>query len=167
MTLPAYFNPIQLAQEKAYFDDYVTLSVSERLEDLLQQSSLQLHLQLQFLTDDYARVILQGRLQGKLPLQCQRCVGKLAWPMDETFSLVPVRTVHEAKQLEEPLEPWFLQDQEITLQTLLEEQILLVLPYVPKHENLSCNEALQQKQAQQGFKEDHPFSKLAVLKKRQ
>ena len=108
---------------------------------------------------------LAVRLEGALPLTCQRCLGELVFAL----------SVHSRMMLVEPGSAWpddgqvgGLEDEacdaieasrELDLTPLLEEEILLALPIAPRHER--CEPPVAVKDS----KEASPFAQLARLKR--
>ncbi|HKE93223.1 MAG TPA: YceD family protein [Povalibacter sp.] len=85
------------------------------------------------------RVAIDGALRGVVTLTCQRCLRALEFPLEETFQVVLVQD--EAELAEEPggYEPVLADPARFDLQALAEDQALLALPLVPRHEPGQCN----------------------------
>ncbi len=58
--------------------------------------------------------------------------------VDKTVSLRPVLDDEQAKLLESEYEPVIVQDQRISLLEMIEDEIILALPTVAKHEKSEC-----------------------------
>jgi uncharacterized protein len=106
------------------------------------------------------REMLEVSVQGACVLRCQRCLGELSYPVDMTsrLQLLP------ADRLDETAEDDDVDSIEATSQldvlTLIEDELLLGLPFAPKHPEGKCaptTNDLQQKAS--------PFAVLAGLKK--
>jgi uncharacterized protein len=80
-------------------------------------------------------VALTVALEGVLPLTCQRCLGRLDWPVAQRTELLLARDDAELARLDadsdgevivaaEPLDP----------AALVEDELLLTVPFVPRHE---------------------------------
>ena len=69
-----------------------------------------------------------------VPLQCQRCLQTLAEPLQVERRIRFVRTEEEATRLDEESEDDVLvQPSRLDLQELLEDELILALPLVPRH----------------------------------
>ncbi|MFZ2161953.1 MAG: YceD family protein [Sideroxyarcus sp.] len=99
-------------------------------------------------------------LQGSCTLRCQRCLGELEYPVDMTsrLLLLPADRLDEVEDDDEveAIEA----DPKLDVLALIEEELLLGLPFAPRHPEGKCAPAtngLQQKAS--------PFAVLAGLKK--
>lgn len=85
--------------------------------------------------DGLQRPFLDLHVQGTLSLLCQRCVQPMPFALDDRVRLVlfgDEAALDEAMQAEEDLEGMMLSP-ELDVRTLLEEQILMAVPYSPRH----------------------------------
>lgn len=113
--------------------------------------------------------------EAVVPLQCQRCLG----PMAQRLSVDrAIRFVHDedlAARLDEELEDDVLSlPAALDLQALLEDELILELPIVPRHEQ-TCPQPLWaatdsptdtgQPALDAAEPEPHPFAALAALKR--
>ncbi|MCU0967240.1 MAG: DUF177 domain-containing protein [Rubrivivax sp.] len=112
-----------------------------------------------------AEVWLRLRADGVVPLQCQRCLQPLAQPLavDRWFRFVA--TEDEAARLDEELDDDVLVwSRAFDLVALVEDELLLALPIVPRHE--ACPEPLPLPVADADDPAPaHPFAELAALRR--
>lgn len=99
-------------------------------------------------------------------LQCQRCLRPIAMPVvvDRRFRFVADEDT--AAKLDEELDDEVLALQPaFDLRALVEDEMLLALPLVPRHE--ACPEPLAHAYGEAELDEaaEHPFAKLALLRK--
>ena len=83
-------------------------------------------------------VVIDGELNGVAVLTCQRCMQPLRVELHDPFQ---VMLVQDEQQLETELggyEPVLGNPARFDLLTLAEDQALLALPLVPKHESETC-----------------------------
>lgn len=118
--------------------------------------------------DGSIRPALHLRVQGRLPLTCQRCLGALDWPLhiDRHFLFVPDETT-AATLDDESEDDVLVQSATFDLQALLEDEVLMDLPLVPSHD--SCPAAVPMHVESEGFAEEqarvrNPFAALKDLK---
>ena len=86
------------------------------------------------------RPIIRLKVTGRLPLQCQRCLGALDYGLavNSILRLVPEASL-DAEQSDDPDEPdCIAASAELDLAALIEDEILLALPAFPRHEEGSC-----------------------------
>jgi uncharacterized protein len=127
---------------------------------------------------------VRGHIRTEVGLRCQRCMQDMSWPIDNQFELLMVESEAEAEQLGEECDVLLLDEQLQSISELVEDEILLSLPIVPKHEvGTICadsvnsgNEAVEEiaeqamPSAEEAATEDqvkeNPFAVLAELKNR-
>jgi uncharacterized protein len=92
---------------------------------------------------------IDGALSGELELVCQRCLLPLRLPLQECFKLVIVADESALAQDFMEYEPILIDPTRLDLQWLAEEQSLLALPLVARHEPGQCgaNTALPREDA--------------------
>ncbi len=130
-------------------------------------------------TDDLIKVSLQGnidneqrhRLSGRimvdLHMECQRCLEPIVWPIDTTFDYVLI--AHEALEhtVNDGSETLVCTDQEFDLVWFFEEEILLAIPMIVKHDNCRPPLDIVGKQLPQATASDtkyqQPFADLKEL----
>lgn len=76
-------------------------------------------------------------LAGTATLQCQRCMRAMELSVDSTTHVALILTEADAADVPEELEPVLARDGRISAGELVEEELLLALPIVPLHEELS------------------------------
>src|SRR5690625_6924252 len=105
-------------------------------------------------------------------VQCQRCMGHMAYQLDLVGRLQVVETEAELDVEDDPeaspddwVEP-VLASVRLDVLALVEDELILGLPYVPMHEHCST-EALERTQQSQGDgpEKPSPFAVLSKLKK--
>lgn len=87
------------------------------------------------------RVAIDGELEGVVVLTCQRCMRPFEWPLQEAFQVVLVRTEADLEQEPANYEAIVADPAHADLLALAEDQALLALPLVPKHEADNCDVA--------------------------
>ncbi len=104
--------------------------------------------------------------QAEVPLQCQRCLQPMAMALEVDRRFRFARSEEEAAELDELSEDDVLAlPQRLDLAELLEDELILALPLVPRHDD-ACPEPLPLP-AEEPEAEDeapHPFAALAALR---
>jgi len=117
------------------------------------------------------QVWLHLAAQVQVQLVCQRCLQGLTEPLSVARSFLFVPDEEEATRLDEEMEDDVLVlPRFFTVLELLEDELILALPIVPRHE--VCPEPLPQPIDDLGLEAadelaPHPFAALAALKKPQ
>lgn len=89
--------------------------------------------------DARRRPVLTVTILGTLRLQCQRCLEALDHPLRVRNTLMLVTgSGAPADELDDEDGEWIEASRELDLATLIEEEILLSLPYAPRHEEGTC-----------------------------
>lgn len=105
--------------------------------------------------------------KATVTLQCQRCLQGMAQPIEVVRSFRFVADDAEAERLDEESEDDVLAlppRGRLDLQPLVEDELILALPLVPRHETCPEPLPLPVDDLEDGPAE-HPFAKLAALKK--
>jgi uncharacterized protein len=92
--------------------------------------------------DARGRPILTLTIHGMLHLQCQRCLGALEHPLQVLNTLL-LATAGEsaAGNLGEEDAEWVEASGNLDVAALVEDEIILSLPFAPRHEEGSCSQA--------------------------
>jgi uncharacterized protein len=109
-----------------------------RLQEAGAGEGSTLQVRFRFLKVD-ARVAVEGILDGVAKLVCQRCMKVADVPLQDRFNLILVQDDAELSQEVAGYEPILADPARLDLHLLAEDQALLALPLVPRHE-LDCVE---------------------------
>ena len=121
-------------------------------------------------------ILVRGRLQGQLRLHCGRCLEAFTAPVDAAFDLLlapkPLAQGPEEKELSPAeLDLDFYSGEVVDLESILREQIILMLPLKPLCAETCqglcprCGANLNRESCGcQAENLDSPFAKLAKLK---
>lgn len=91
--------------------------------------------------DSLGRPALTVSIEGSVPLQCQRCLGRLDLPVSQSTTVLLARNDAELVQLDEASEQEVvLANAPLDAVALVEDELLLTLPFAPRHES-ECVEA--------------------------
>ena len=163
--IPEHIDPFRFAEQNLRLDGIVKIVDMHRLSASLSSNNAPVEVSLQFGVDEQKITYLKGHLQTKLTLQCQRCMEPLMYEIMSDFSLGIVNTLDEAKSLPEGYEPVLATDGNLALMDLIEDEIILNLPIIPRHEPEACKVTLPLKDSgwEQG-KGENPFHVLRSLK---
>jgi uncharacterized protein len=85
---------------------------------------------------------LRGAIRGELRLTCQRGLHPFTWVCDLTPALRLVESEADEKRVMQEAEPYRVEDDRLPLRELVEEEVLLALPIVPRCDDPDCVERL-------------------------
>ncbi|HTM63333.1 MAG TPA: YceD family protein [Gammaproteobacteria bacterium] len=161
--IPEYVDPFRLAEQNLCLDGLVKLVDMQRLRSSLLNpgDNDTVTVSLQFGMDEQKLPYINGHLQANLGLQCQRCLERMNYEIISDFALGIVKSYEEEKALPEQYEPAMVQDGQLALRELIEDELILNLPIIPRHEPEVCKVKLPQADA--GWKQDESESPFKVL----
>lgn len=136
---PAHFPVIdgfEFAKTGAALRGVWPVSDLPRLRDALHSDAGALEYDLRGARDERGRPMLRLAVSGVLRLACQRCLGRLDFAVSVDARLVLAATQAEIHEEQiEPNEPdKVLASKEMAVRDLLEEELLLAMPYAPRHD---------------------------------
>jgi uncharacterized protein len=74
-------------------------------------------------------------ITGSAPLVCQRCLGRVDWPVDQSIEVLLAADERELKVLDEASEDEvILADSAVDAAELVEDELVLTLPFAPMHQ---------------------------------
>ncbi|MDP1635638.1 MAG: YceD family protein [Gallionellaceae bacterium] len=155
-----FIDSVDFARNGREMRGEIAVSELSRLADMLARSEGSLlYIVRGYHEDD--RDMLELFLQGACILRCQRCLGELEYPVDivSRLRLLPADRLDEAEVDDDEMDA-IEAEVRLDVTALIEEELLLCLPFAPMHSEGECVPAtsdLQQKAS--------PFAVLAGLKK--
>jgi uncharacterized protein len=132
-----HVNAVELAGRSAELERHLTLGQLPRLRVSGALEGTHVEARLTFGRFD-GRTTVRAQVQGEVILTCQRCMRPCACGVAEDASLVVVRS--DAEEVPGGYEPLLGDAERLSLGELIEEQVLLGLPLVPKHAEERCGE---------------------------
>lgn len=170
--LPERIHPARLALEHTRLSGRIPLSAMPRLLECLQPPAGKANavVELEFSNDSDARTLIRGHAHTRVSLRCQRCLEPVDWPLDARFSLALVHSDDEAAALPDDYEPLLWPGESGSLAELVEDELLLAMPAVPRHADAAaCGPLATQTQhepAPGADRDDNPFAVLEQLKQK-
>ncbi len=134
-----------------------TLPVGDlaRLRDVLASTSGALGYAVTGMRDEQERPALHVRIDGTLRLVCQRCLGALEYPVSVDSVLVLAASQRDIDR--EPVEVQgpdrIVGSREMRVPELLEDELLLAVPIVPKHERCAARSETKDVERRSPFEE--------------
>lgn len=108
---------------------------------------------------------LTGVMEGALHLECRRCDRPYQTALRHELDLRLVSSEEEEQRLMQDCEPYWVQDDELALRDLLEDELLLALPMLPRCD--SCENIVngaEKSAPTQEPRRENPFAALKKLK---
>ncbi|AOY87297.1 hypothetical protein BKP64_03345 [Marinobacter salinus] len=173
--LPKTVDPYRLAEQNSTLEGVIPLGKLSRFREAVLgiDEGAECSVKLSFYMDGERRRIVSGELEAPVSLECQRCLGAMRTTLVSRFTLGLVTSDEQAQQLPKELEPFLTDDFSADLWSMVEDELLLVLPPFPTHDRNECpaREDLEAYEPDGSRvepdepKKENPFSVLADLKK--
>jgi uncharacterized protein len=140
MTAQHIINSLEFARKSLEIRDTIAHSDLQRAKDLLtpETESLNWRLSGEVSADKKARLHLT--LTGNVAVPCQRCLEPMLIALNISSEFILVKDESEVPPEEDDVEDhdYIVADAELDVLQLVEDEILLALPYAPKHEINDC-----------------------------
>ncbi|WP_246246898.1 YceD family protein [Candidatus Methylobacter favarea] len=132
--MPEYIDPLQLADKRGSLKGQISLNSLDRLKEGLSNDEGCVDIEL-FFGREGRLAKIEGQIKTILSLECQNCLQALELSVDSVVKLGIVSSIDEANRLPDDYEPLLVEQENISLKTLIEDELLLILPAFPKHEH--------------------------------
>jgi len=130
-----------------------------RLQDVLEKPDGKVSYVLRGFQDGNGHLMLELALEGSCQLRCQRCLRAMDYPIKQVSRLMLADEQPESELSEESFDS-IPPDAHLDVAALAEDEILLNLPFAPRHDPGMCQ--AEAASSQQGA--ENPFSVLRSLK---
>lgn len=163
--LPLHIDPLRLARSGTQLRGRMALAPMERFAPLLAAADGEVGVALDFGFDAERRVFVRLHLSTEVSLVCQRCLGPVRHRIEVERLLGVVSSEAQAEHLPGTYEPLFVTEEPLFLREVIEDELILSLPIVPRHDEGECTPAQPAagKEAQ-GETRENPFAVLNRLK---
>jgi uncharacterized protein len=163
MSAQAVIDSLEFARTGQMLQGSLAVPELRRLKDNLADAEGRIDFVVQGGRDARRRPVLMLDVSGHLHLQCQRCLGVLDYPLrlSNTLLLVSAGEIAAGRLDDEDAE-WIEASAELDVALLVEDEIILGLPYAPRHEEGACR---QGGYTVDGSATDVAFAKLAALRR--
>ncbi len=169
MSLPYFPMPLmkekldlfEFSRDRRVFQESIDLVEFARLSDVLLEVGGALDVKLEGSRDTDGFSWLMMAVSGTLVLTCQRCLGRLQFPLrvGAHLQLIAKGTDLPDDELENDKFDVLVADEPLSIKDLVEDEVILALPVSPMHENCQVPDVGTNGKALS------PFAALAQLKK--
>ena len=148
------------------------ISRLQRFGQLLAKAKGEVALELNFRALKQGGTQICGSAQGAVELICQNCMEPYSFLLDCDILFKVVSSYGEYKQFEDDADVILCEQKEINLADLVEDELIMSLPMIARHENLGCprNDYRQADFAEavgEAKKTHRPFAGLAAALEKQ
>ncbi|MCW8910103.1 MAG: YceD family protein [Gammaproteobacteria bacterium] len=164
--LPEYLDFTRIADKGDEIQGKWPISELPRLKELLVNDAGDIEVRMDFGHQGRLRTVT-GSISGLLKVICQRCMQPMDLELNTEFKLAMVQTEEQADKLPDEFEPLLVDEDKMSVPHMLEEELLLAIPLVAKHD-ADCSEFIREQQQWQAENESvqekkNPFSVLKDL----
>lgn len=166
--LPSQVDVRKLVRKGAEISTEFPVSQLPRFLGMLANTDGSITAVLRFYLDEQKIQRIDGEVTARTFVTCQRCLEAMPMTLDSHFELGVVRDEDRAKQLPGYLDPFIVGEELVNLADIVEEELMLSLPFVNYHdlENCSRDEVFSTGDFEESVEEpaDNPFQVLERLK---
>lgn len=166
--LPRRYQASKEIAQRSNFEGELALVGMERLREMLYPGDAaylagKISIRFEFARNELGVPMVRGQLLSELALECQRCLGAIALPVNLDFSLLIDASDEMVQQ--SGLDTVYSDDGYIDIVNVVEDELILGLPLVALHEDESCNKYwLAAESNSEVAVRENPFSVLKHLK---
>ncbi|GLO60399.1 hypothetical protein MACH09_09070 [Vibrio sp. MACH09] len=138
--IPRSVDPAKTAQKRLDYNGIIQISLFKRLAESVVSVKRDAEVSLSFELDEQRLVVISGKANVEVDLECQRCNEVFAHQCDVQFTYTPY---YSEKSEEEAPEEYDLVDLneygEVDLIQLVEDEFILGLPQIAMHDEANCS----------------------------
>jgi uncharacterized protein len=145
---PGRFDAHRLAHERGVVEGSVDPHRLPRVVDLLADGPASIAWRIEGTKDALGRPAVAVALRGSVSLTCQRCLAEFDWPIEQRSEVLLARDELELAALDAG------SDSEVVLAegsldplTLVEDELVLALPFAPRHPEGDCDSTMTNRRA--------------------
>ncbi len=132
--LPVDVNPFKLVEQERCLAGVMPLQKLPRLAEIALAGTEDVEVTLDFTRSVGKRPMIKGHIRGNIVLECQRCMQPVTIALDAPLQVALTTFESDERPEQEGLEAWLIEDERLFIQDFVEDEILLALPLVAKHE---------------------------------
>jgi len=130
-----HINNLELAANQGHISGDMQAQQCDRLLEVIaagQQAKLNIHYELKGDTNRFHLPSMHLLVNASLPLVCQRCLEPMQLDLSLSFDYVVSESEPEPFDGDEDVD-WIESSQEMDLNALIEDELLIAIPYAPMH----------------------------------
>jgi uncharacterized protein len=165
-SLPKTLDPFKYADQNKVLEGQIAIHLMSRLAEMLVDSEGIVEIALEFDRDPQKLRILNGKLNAKVNLLCQRCLHPVEREIQSEFMLGIVMNDEQAQNLPRAYEPLLVEDEKLVIKDVIEEELILSLPMFAYHKDCDAATYKQEEEVDEMIEEEkeNPFNILSELK---
>ena len=136
--LPGEVDHRKLAAEKARIDGLIPIAHFTRLTELIESETGEFAVSLKFRPSKKQRSLVVGSCTGSVTMICQHCLEPFEVPVDAKIRTLVVDAEEDLAALQPDEEGLVCEGEKVALVDLLEDDVIVSLPMVPRHPEGEC-----------------------------
>lgn len=164
-------DPLALAARGRRIEGTVSFLDMPRLQPLVGNPGGEAVFELHFFVAEGGIPTVQGVVESGIKLECQRCMEEMDLPITIKIHLGVTQTREQAERLPAQFDSLPFTGEELSIASIVEDELILALPTVAMHNNEDCSERVKFLAAENDAGEEpqdssrkNPFAALAQLK---
>lgn len=138
--IPRTVDPAKAAQKRLDYDGIIQLSLLKRLDESVAGVKRDAHVSLSFEIDEQQLVVISGKANIEVDLECQRCNEVFAHKCEVEFTYTPYYSEQSEQDAPDEYDLVDLNEYgEVDLIQLVEDEFILNLPQVAMHDEADCS----------------------------
>ena len=130
----------RLAKEHGVLEGSVDAHTLPRVDDVLGEGPATVEWRIEGSEDAEGRAALDIEVSGAVSLTCQRCLDDFAWPIAQRTEVLLARDEQELEALDaQSSSEVVLAAKPMLALALVEDELLLALPFAPRHPDDACS----------------------------
>ncbi|EDP57291.1 23S rRNA accumulation protein YceD [Vibrio sp. AND4] len=138
--IPRTVDPAKSAQKRLDYDGFIQPSLFKRLAETTEGVKRDAEVSLSFDIDEQRLVVISGKGNIEVDLECQRCNEVFTHKCEVEFLYTPYlgeKTEEEAPEIYDLVD--LNEYGELDLIQLIEDEFILTLPQIPMHDDADCS----------------------------
>ncbi len=160
--LPEMLDFLKQVERKARYDGVLPVNRLDRLGSSLCSDQGEIHASVSFSTRA-GTPCLDGNISAELELECQRCLKPMTLRFESSFHLGLIDSEQDIDLLPQEFEPLLLAEGEQSLIDIIEDETILSLPIVARHDE-HCSELVGEQDESEQDSEEETYKPFAGLK---
>ena len=138
--IPRTVDPAKSAQKRLDYQGIIQVSLMKRLAEFTEGVKRDAEVTLSFELDEQRLVVISGKANVEIDLECQRCNEIFAHLCEVEFTTTPVYSEKSEQDAPEEYDLVDLNEYgELDLIKLVEDEFILELPQIPMHDESECS----------------------------
>ena len=165
-TLPIDLDPIVLADQDCVIEGIFSSKSMQRLNKMAQSNADTVDVQIRFSHGELGLPKVTGKVGISMMLKCERCLAPIEVEVKSTINVLLRQEDMHFKDTADQYEYFEYTGKGLNLSDLIEDELILAAPLVPKHQDISqCNQDMLAWLASSKGSEQKINNPFAILKR--